>query len=259
MISFKTEFANSVDVAHCSVYSFGGKPVTSAADITKDAGVTRNSYLCYIKFQSLVNPTNTTFYMAYRVKAHSKYVRNKEQNRCKWFLTFKDNSSGRMELLDREMAKVVFDFDVDKFFQTQFFQSCVAMMKTKVQAGIEKAREYLKANPKDVPACADGLRGIESGLQQLDEPPVFNDMGSIKEVDPRQRDNGSNFDQATQDRLAMFWQQKDKFAGQERGPSMSQIRKAQQAQARQDAAIKKRIAQQNRNIDRLVKTLGKED
>lgn len=256
MISFKTEFANAVEVGQCSVYSWGGKPINSPADINKDAGITRNSYLCYIKFNSLVNPENKVFYLAYKVKPFPSQVRNPALVQPKWHLTFKDNKTGNMELLDKNMAMVVFDFDVDKFFDTQFFQSCVEMMKRKVGAGIANAEQYLQGNPKAVPECSNSMRGIKLGLEQLDDGPVFNDMGTIKEVDPRTRYDGKDFND---ERIAMYWQQKDKFAGQERGASASDIRRMQKAQARQDAAVRKAAAKSNRTLNKLIGTISKMD
>ena len=261
MISFKKEFAEVVDVEHCSIYAWGGKPITSANDITKDAGITRNSYLCYIKFNSLVNPVNKVFFLAYRVKAHSSKVRNVAQNQSKWFLTFKDNETGRMELLDRNMAMVVFDFDVDKFFDTQFFndpgnperKTCVKLMMDNISKGIENATEFLNANPIVRNECSMAMNGIKLGLEHLGQAPVFNDMGTIKEVDPRTRYVDKEFDI---DKMAQAIGSKDKFAGQERGPSASEIRKREREQARQDAAVRKAAAKSNRTLNRLISTIG---
>ncbi len=256
MISFKTEFAKAVEVNQCSMYSWGGKPIASPNDINKDAGITRNSYLCYIKFNSLVNPENKVFFLAYKVKPFPSQVRNPALVQPKWYLTFRDNKTGQMELLDKNMANIVFDFDVDKFFDTKFFQTCLEMMKKKVSNGIANAEQYLQGNPKAVPECSNSMRGIKLGLSKLDADPVFNDMGTIREVDPRHRYDGVEFDDK---KMSMFWQQRDKFAGQERGPSSSEIRRRQKEQDRQDAAVRKAAAKSNRTLNRLITTISKMD
>ena len=211
MANFNEDFKDVVDVSDNEVLCFGQSNDINAETIKKFGGYSRDSYLCYIRFTSKVNKVNNRFFLAYQVKANSSRFRAKEANQSKWFLVFKDKEGGdgNLEILDRAYARLVFDFDVDKFFQTDYFKKCIKLFKETVSKGFEKAKEMVTKDSKlkaDVGIC---VNAIEKGINDLDKDPVFEDgrrTYSKKEEDPNKKYANSGFNM---DRFEQFLRKQD--------------------------------------------------
>ena len=202
MSSFNEDFKDIVDVGQKEVNCFGGEgPVEDFETIKNYGGFYRGKYLCYIKFVSKVNPVNKNFCLALEAKANSSRFRAKTANQSKWFLVFRDveNKYDDLQILDREYANLVFGFDVDKFFETDYFKSCVEIFKKTISKAIPQATELIqgqKATAESIQA-SNCLRAIQRGLDDLDKPPVFEDgrrTYTTHEEDPNKKYGAFNKD-----------------------------------------------------------------
>lgn len=178
MGKFEEDFKDAVDVSFRKVDCFNAEKATDPEAIKIAGGYYRDNtpqtqkagaYLCYIGFKSLVNPVNKVFCLAYQTKPVFARRLNPRLSMPKWFLILKDVKTGNVETLDKNFAMMAFDFDVDKFFQTDYFERCVAFFKKKLGEAL-KASEAADASDPAVSAC---LAGIRRGLAELDNPPEF--------------------------------------------------------------------------------------
>lgn len=151
MANFKEEFKDVVDVDKVGVFSFGGSS-TEEVDLKKlmfAAGANMFSSCCGFKFISKVNPTynHGEFRIVFCVKLRSKIGGNTASIiPSKWFAWIRINNN-HVEVLDKEKCMQAFDFDVDKFFETDFFRAWAKKFEFFVKRGLKMWNTWLKQHP----------------------------------------------------------------------------------------------------------------
>ena len=143
MVNFRNEFGAAVDVANVEKVCFG-PPVESLDDVRKWF-VGRDSYLCKFVFQSLVNPKYKEFTLGFKARLWSKNAPGNAPP-ARWDLFFLMPETGETQFLDNKFAKIAFDFDVEKFMDTDFFRQSSAEFEESIGAGLEATKKFRQEN-----------------------------------------------------------------------------------------------------------------
>lgn len=162
MIRFKEEFADIVNVDKISAFCFGAKDEITIDGLIQAGSGSKFSTLCGIKFCSKVNPTyrNGEFKIVFCVKNRSKIFRQTSQNPSQWF-AFLQVGKNHVEVLDKRNCKLAFDFDVDKFLDSDLFQKFSEKFAGIVENGVRSAKDLVKG--------FDGLNGLIPGTEHTYE------------------------------------------------------------------------------------------
>lgn len=144
MINFSEEFKDIVDVSKVQCFCFGFKDEISPKKLTFAGGGSKFSRLCGFKFYSKVNPKykNGEFMIVFCAKLRSKIYHQANQNPSQWFAFLKTEKQ-TIEVLDKRFCMLAFDFDVDKFFDTDIFAHAVKRFDSHIKNGLAKANQMI--------------------------------------------------------------------------------------------------------------------
>lgn len=144
MIKFKEEFKDIVDVDKVSAFCFGAKDDVTPESIARAGGASKFSSLCGFKFVSKVNPTynHGELRLVFCAKLRSKIYRKATESPSQWFI-FLRTGKNQVEVLSKKDCMTAFDFDVEKFFDSDLFLKYAPVFKSTVQSGLRMAMDVI--------------------------------------------------------------------------------------------------------------------
>ena len=172
MVKFKEEFKDIVDVDKVSAFCFGAKDDITPESIAKAGGASKFSALCGFRFISKVNPTynHGELRLVFVAKLRSKIYHQANQNPSQWFMFLKTGRN-TIEVLDKESCKIAFDFDVDKFFDSDIFLKYAPIFKKLVQKGLNVALDVIENTDlnQKIPGTSDTVRMLPRYIKAIEE------------------------------------------------------------------------------------------
>lgn len=160
MINFDNDENLGKMIAKKQLYTFGAEPVTQFKELVFAAGGNKFSSLCGFRFTSNAPVEYKDFFIAFVCKLRSKIYRQADANPSQWFI-LKKISGKEIHCMDKSSILMQYNFDVDKFFESDYFQKTVSAFKTKILKGLDTyVPEYVKAHgaekAKDLLTSYDG-------------------------------------------------------------------------------------------------------
>lgn len=149
-IDFKEAFKDIVDVDDVEIFWFGDKTPLTMEDLAFAAGERRDSALCGFKFKSKINPAYTDLEIVFCCKLRSKIYRRAPQNPSQWFAFLKMPEKHQLQVLSKDDLMLATDFDIDKFFSTQYFLRNAGRFTSEVKNSLSKIPEISDPGPLNI-------------------------------------------------------------------------------------------------------------
>lgn len=120
-------------------WSFGEQPIKNMWELRLAAGGHKFSKLCEFKFMSKMKECKRypEFSIAYVAKLRSKIYRQATFNPSQWYI-FKKVSDKQYDVLSKENLFYTYNFDIDKFFKSDYFKSNLSFFINNIQRGLDK-------------------------------------------------------------------------------------------------------------------------
>ena len=162
------------------LFSFGAAPLTNFRELVFAAGGNKFSSLCGFRFVSKAqNQQYKNFYVAFVCKMRSKIYHNATNNPSQWYL-FKRISDRELHCLTKEQLLMQYGFNVDKFFDSDYFQKGIATFKSLIKKGIDQYVPQYVAQHGDE-ADSSALTSMDSGTRVLVKDAAKRYVNAIKE------------------------------------------------------------------------------
>lgn len=133
MIKFKTDKNLGQVVENPKVFSFGAFPIKDIKEIEFAAGGKKFSQLCGFRFTSKVAKEGKDFFVSFVCKLQSI---KKHENYSHWYV-YQKKSANEYVCLSKADTLKIFNFDIDKFFDSDFFTSTLTKFKSAISTGLE--------------------------------------------------------------------------------------------------------------------------
>ena len=122
--------------------SIGVRPIEKLYDLAFASGARKFSCLCGFMFTTAAeNAEYKTFTIAFVSKLRSKIYRQANTNPSQWFI-FKKIDAARVDVLDKQALLVNYGFDIDKFFDSDYFKKSLPQFQKYLKQGLADADAF---------------------------------------------------------------------------------------------------------------------
>jgi hypothetical protein len=145
MINFRETFKDSVDVTKVSAFCFGNSSEITPLQLMFHGGGSKFSSLCGFKFDSKTLPKygHGEFMIVFCAKLRSKIYHDAGRNPSQWFAWLRINKEHAV-VLDKETCLKAFNFNIDKFFDSDLFQKYSKKFQETCTKGLSFAEKTVK-------------------------------------------------------------------------------------------------------------------
>lgn len=178
MVKFKDDEFLGKTVKSSRIYcSIGVEPIKSLEQLRYAGGGNKFSSLCGFMFDSANEGTEfPRFMISFVCKLRSKIYRQQKTNPSQWFIFRRINHS-RVDVLDKKALAVNYGFDIDKFFDSDFFKACLPKFEKCLKKGLADAETFAQSaqGEKNKNEVERYIRAINEAIPLMLNSKVLND------------------------------------------------------------------------------------
>lgn len=161
------------------LFSFGAAPLTNLKALVFAAGGHKFSALCGFNFTTKADVEFKRFTVAFVCKIRSKFYHNATNNPSQWYI-FKQISPKELHCLTKEQLLMQYGFNIDKFFDSDYFQKSITTFKSLIKKGISQyVPQYVSQHGEELASAA--LTCADSGTHILVKDAVKRYVNAIEE------------------------------------------------------------------------------